>query len=65
MKDQDLGRVADSLRNHSSELKDEVEKLNDNLNNGKHAFASSLTCFTFRRSWLHLTDAVLFCATQT
>ncbi|XP_044207309.1 laminin subunit alpha-5 isoform X2 [Thunnus albacares] len=33
IKDQDLGQIADSLRNHSLELKDEVEKLNDELNN--------------------------------
>uniref|UniRef100_UPI0037E9B905 laminin subunit alpha-5 n=1 Tax=Semicossyphus pulcher TaxID=241346 RepID=UPI0037E9B905 len=30
---QDLGRVADSLKNHSLELKDEVEKLDEELNN--------------------------------
>lgn len=35
IKDQDLSQVADSLRNHSLELKDEVEKLDDELNNGK------------------------------
>ncbi|XP_030280261.1 laminin subunit alpha-5 isoform X2 [Sparus aurata] len=33
IKDQDLSQVADSLRNHSLELKDEVEKLDDELNN--------------------------------
>ncbi|XP_037629113.1 laminin subunit alpha-5 isoform X3 [Sebastes umbrosus] len=33
IKDQDLGRSADLLRNHSVELKDEVLKLNEELNN--------------------------------
>ncbi|CAJ1084378.1 laminin subunit alpha-5 isoform X1 [Xyrichtys novacula] len=33
IKDQDLSQTADSLKNHSIELKDEVEKLNDDLNN--------------------------------
>ncbi|XP_047186725.1 laminin subunit alpha-5 isoform X2 [Scophthalmus maximus] len=33
VKNQDLGQIADSLRNHSVELKDEVEKLDDELNN--------------------------------
>ncbi|XP_036961278.1 laminin subunit alpha-5 isoform X1 [Acanthopagrus latus] len=33
IKDQDLSQVAKSLRNHSMELKDEVEKLDDELNN--------------------------------
>ncbi|XP_069573485.1 laminin subunit alpha-5 [Brachyistius frenatus] len=33
IKDQDLGRVASSLKNHSVELKDEVEKLDKDLNN--------------------------------
>uniref|UniRef100_A0A3B4YWT5 Laminin A chain n=1 Tax=Stegastes partitus TaxID=144197 RepID=A0A3B4YWT5_9TELE len=36
IKDQDLGHIANSLKNHSLELKDEVEKLDDELNNGKH-----------------------------
>ena len=36
LKNQDLGRMADALRNHSVELKEEVEKLNDELNDGKH-----------------------------
>ncbi|KAM3618812.1 uncharacterized protein V6R79_025116 [Siganus canaliculatus] len=31
VRDQDLGQVADSLRNHSLELKDEVEKLRNEL----------------------------------
>ena len=35
LKNQDLGRMADALRNHSVELKEEVEKLNDELNDGK------------------------------
>uniref|UniRef100_A0A3B4BCE3 Laminin, alpha 5 n=1 Tax=Periophthalmus magnuspinnatus TaxID=409849 RepID=A0A3B4BCE3_9GOBI len=34
VKNQDLGQIADSLKNHSMELKDEVEKLEDELNNG-------------------------------
>ncbi|XP_049919958.1 laminin subunit alpha-5 isoform X1 [Epinephelus moara] len=33
MKDQDLGKIADSLRNHSVELKKDVQALNDELNN--------------------------------
>nr|XP_020464725.1 laminin subunit alpha-5 [Monopterus albus] len=33
IKDQDLGQMADSLKKHSVDLKDEVEKLNDQLNN--------------------------------
>ncbi|XP_073325739.1 laminin subunit alpha-5 [Pagrus major] len=33
IKDQDLSQIADSLKNHSLELKDEVEKLDDELNN--------------------------------
>ncbi|XP_034550802.1 laminin subunit alpha-5 [Notolabrus celidotus] len=33
IKDRDLGQVADSLKNHSVELKEEVEKLSDELNN--------------------------------
>lgn len=32
VKNQDLGQIADSLRNHSMEMKDEVEKLNSELN---------------------------------
>ncbi|KAK7884079.1 hypothetical protein WMY93_027202 [Mugilogobius chulae] len=35
LKSQDLGQIADSLKNHSIELKEEVEKLEDELNNGK------------------------------
>ncbi|XP_035512224.1 laminin subunit alpha-5 [Morone saxatilis] len=33
IKDQDLGHIANSLRNHSVELKNEVERLNDELTN--------------------------------
>nr|XP_033943330.1 laminin subunit alpha-5 isoform X2 [Pseudochaenichthys georgianus] len=33
IKNQDLSQIADSLRNHSVDLKDEVEKLGDELNN--------------------------------
>ncbi|KAL7397953.1 hypothetical protein ABVT39_002224 [Epinephelus coioides] len=33
IKDQDLGKIADSLRNHSVELKKDVQALNDELNN--------------------------------
>ncbi|XP_035864341.1 laminin subunit alpha-5 isoform X2 [Sander lucioperca] len=33
IKDQDLGQIADGLRNHSVGLKDQVGKLNDELNN--------------------------------
>ncbi|XP_069382509.1 laminin subunit alpha-5 isoform X2 [Paralichthys olivaceus] len=33
VKNQDLGQIADSLRNHSVDLKDEVEKLDEELNN--------------------------------
>ncbi|XP_045913044.1 laminin subunit alpha-5 isoform X2 [Micropterus dolomieu] len=33
LKDQDLSQIADSLRNRSVKLKEEVEKLNDELNN--------------------------------
>ncbi|XP_041655744.1 laminin subunit alpha-5 isoform X2 [Cheilinus undulatus] len=33
IKDQNLSQIADSLRNHSLELKEEVENLNDDLNN--------------------------------
>ncbi|TMS15950.1 Laminin subunit alpha-5 [Larimichthys crocea] len=32
IKNQDLGQIADSLKNHSLELKEEVEKLNEELN---------------------------------
>lgn len=32
IKNQDLGQIANSLKNHSLELKDEVEKLDDELN---------------------------------
>nr|XP_020511496.2 laminin subunit alpha-5-like [Labrus bergylta] len=33
IKGQDLGQIASSLKNHSLDLKDEVEKLSDDLNN--------------------------------
>ncbi|XP_056241478.1 laminin subunit alpha-5 isoform X1 [Seriola aureovittata] len=33
IRDQDLGQIANSLKNHSVELKDDVGKLNDELNN--------------------------------
>ncbi|XP_028307698.1 laminin subunit alpha-5 isoform X2 [Gouania willdenowi] len=33
IKNQDLGKIADDLRNHSVELKDEVEALDEDLNN--------------------------------
>ncbi|XP_047462931.1 laminin subunit alpha-5 isoform X2 [Mugil cephalus] len=33
VKDQNLGRLANALKNHSMDLKDEVEQLNDELNN--------------------------------
>lgn len=33
VENQDLGRLADSLKNHSTELKEEAEKLDDELNN--------------------------------
>lgn len=35
MKGQNLGQKAESLKNHSMDLKDEVEKLNDDLNTSK------------------------------
>lgn len=39
MRDQDLGQNANSLRNHSLELKDEVEKLSEELNNGTYTYS--------------------------
>lgn len=42
--------MADSLRNHSVELKDEVENLNDELNNGKHTFFTSANLFVMKSS---------------
>lgn len=35
MKDQNLSQLAEALKNHSLELKDEVEALNKDLNDGK------------------------------
>uniref|UniRef100_A0A3Q1JX64 Laminin subunit alpha-5 n=1 Tax=Anabas testudineus TaxID=64144 RepID=A0A3Q1JX64_ANATE len=36
IKDQDLGQIADSMKNRSIELKSEAEKLDDQLNDGKY-----------------------------
>lgn len=35
MKNQNLSQLAETLKNHSLELKDEVEALNKDLNDGK------------------------------
>lgn len=43
MKDQDLGQIAISLKNHSVELKDEVEQLKNEFNDGKHSLTHTCT----------------------